>query len=67
MKFILALSATLLLVGCEERYRYPCQDPNNWESAQCQKPQCEVSRTCPDNIFKDKELLKTVNMKGGSK
>lgn len=49
-----------ILVACgqEVPYRYPCQDPANWESAQCQKPQCEVDRTCPDQIFKNFEELK---------
>jgi hypothetical protein len=39
--------------GCEERYRYPCQDPKNWETAQCQRPICEIHRQCPDLIFKE--------------
>lgn len=42
-----------LAAGCEERYRYPCQNPANWETAQCQKPLCEVHRQCPDLIFKE--------------
>ena len=37
----------LLLAGCEQRYRYACQDPGNWESAQCQKPLCEVNPLLP--------------------
>jgi hypothetical protein len=43
----------LFAAGCEERYRYPCQDPKNWESAECKKPLCEVHRQCPDLIFKE--------------
>lgn len=48
----LALSA-VYMTGCEQRYRYPCQDPANWKAAECQKPVCEVHRECPDSIFKD--------------
>ena len=48
----LALSA-VYMTGCEQKYRYPCQDPENWKSAECQKPLCEVHRDCPDIIFKD--------------
>jgi hypothetical protein len=44
----------LIAVGCEQKYRYPCQDPENWKSAECQKPKCEVHRDCPDIIFKDR-------------
>ena len=73
MKYIILACIPILLAGCDlEVYRYPCQDPANWDSAQCQKPQCEVSRTCPEHIFKDKEILKTIatttgTMKGGCK
>ena len=36
----------------EERFRYPCQDPNNWSKDICQKPLCDVTRTCPEHVFK---------------
>lgn len=35
-----------------DRFRYPCQDPANWDKAICQKPQCDITRTCPEHIFK---------------
>lgn len=35
-----------------DRYRYPCQDPANWEKEMCKFPQCDVNRTCPEHIFK---------------
>lgn len=35
-----------------DRFRYPCQDPNNWDKAICQKPACDVTRTCPEHVFK---------------
>lgn len=47
----LLLCASVMLVGCEQYYRYPCQDPNNWELDECKKPLCEVNRDCPDLIF----------------
>jgi len=43
----------LFAAGCQERYRYPCQDVNNWDKPMCQKPLCEVHRQCPDLIFKE--------------
>jgi hypothetical protein len=49
---VLALPV-LFAAGCEERYRYPCQDPKNWDQPMCQKPLCEVHRQCPDLIFKE--------------
>jgi hypothetical protein len=50
----LALSA-VYMTGCKQKYRYPCQDPENWKAAECQKPVCEVHRDCPDIIFKDRQ------------
>lgn len=44
------------LVGCTDRFRYPCQDPDNWENAECKKPICEVTRTCPEMILKAKNI-----------
>jgi hypothetical protein len=35
-----------------DRFRYPCQNPDNWETPQCQKPRCDVTRTCPEHVFK---------------
>ena len=35
-----------------DRFRYPCQDPSNWNKEFCQKPLCDVTRTCPEHIFK---------------
>jgi len=48
----LAFVALVMLAGCDQSYRYPCQDPRNWEKEQCQRPMCEVNRDCPDHIFK---------------
>lgn len=35
-----------------DRFRYPCQNPDNWDKPMCQKPACDVTRTCPEHIFK---------------
>jgi hypothetical protein len=35
-----------------DRYRYPCQDPSNWDKDICKMPICDVNRTCPEHIFK---------------
>jgi len=56
-KVILTLAAVLgafcmgLLSGCNDSYRYPCQDPANWESADCKPPICTASGTCPEDIY----------------
>ena len=35
-----------------DRFRYPCQDPANWDKDICKLPLCDVTRTCPQHIFK---------------
>lgn len=49
MKYVLFLLISLL-VACDERYRYPCQDPENWGEKQCQKPFCSANGTCPEDL-----------------
>jgi hypothetical protein len=48
---LLALPLALAFFG-NDRFRYPCQDPDNWDKPFCQKPACDVTRTCPEHIFK---------------
>ena len=52
VKYLVIFSAILTVMGCQERYRYPCQDPANWEKEMCKKPLCDVTRTCPEHVFK---------------
>lgn len=49
--FLLALPLSLAIFG-GDRFRYPCQDPANWDKDFCKKPICDVTRTCPEHIFK---------------
>ena len=45
----------VLLVGCDDRYRYPCQDPKNWSDPDCKPPICTASGTCPEMLVKPEE------------
>ena len=47
MKYLLLL---LMLSGCGDNYRYYCQNPDNFNAAQCQKPRCEFDQTCPEYL-----------------
>jgi hypothetical protein len=42
----------LVLTGCgyDGHYRYPCQDPANWENAECKPPVCTVNGACPEDL-----------------
>jgi len=52
LKRIAILFITLSINGCGDEYRYHCQDPKHFGDAQCQKPACEFSQTCPDYLAK---------------
>jgi len=47
MKYLLVV---LLLVGCSDSYRYACQNPDNFHKAECQKPKCLFTQTCPEYL-----------------
>jgi hypothetical protein len=48
-KLLIIISA-LALTGCESRYRYACQDPENFETEQC-KVDCKGDGTCPADVY----------------
>lgn len=48
---ILFVSLILSSCGYEGRYRYECQDPANWESSECNPPECKVTGTCTTDII----------------
>jgi hypothetical protein len=47
MKYLLLF---LLLAGCEDRYRYKCQNPEHFHAAECQKPKCLFTQMCPEYL-----------------
>mgnify|MGYP003340282703 CR=1 FL=1 len=50
--FLLLLLPIGLAIFSGDRFRYPCQDPANWDKDICKMPLCDVTRTCPEHIFK---------------
>lgn len=50
--FLLLLLPLTLAMFSGDRFRYPCQDPANWDKDFCKVPICDVTRTCPEHIFK---------------
>jgi hypothetical protein len=46
----LMLAVTLTSCGFQGSYRYSCQDPANWELAECNPPICEPSGTCSRDL-----------------
>lgn len=50
MKILALLLAVVALAGCEERYRYFCQNPDNFHKEPCQKPRCQFTQQCPEYL-----------------
>jgi hypothetical protein len=46
----LAVCIALLVSGCSDMYRYPCQNPDNWDHKVCKKPYCSANGTCPEDL-----------------
>jgi len=49
MKYLF-VSLLVMLVGCQDQYRYVCQNPDNFHKAECQKPKCLFTQTCPEYL-----------------
>lgn len=43
-------SSLLFLVSCDAKFRYPCQDPDNWGKKACQRPYCTAIGACPEDL-----------------
>ena len=50
MKKLALILSLIALMGCEERYRYYCQDPKNFQAKRCQRPDCLFTQDCPDYL-----------------
>lgn len=50
MRNLVLILSLLALTGCEDRYRYFCQNPKNFAEKRCQRPQCLFSQDCPDYL-----------------
>jgi hypothetical protein len=53
MKLLITAGLALLLTACDYRYRYPCQNVENWGESKCKKPLCEVHQECPHHVLGD--------------
>lgn len=53
------------LFGCNGYYRYPCQDPKNFNNEECVEPRCKFDGHCLEDIYGDKYeyVQKWVDMK----
>jgi hypothetical protein len=50
MKTALLVLALVALAGCENSYRYECQNPDNFHKPDCMKPKCLFTQQCPEYL-----------------
>lgn len=50
MRSLVLILSLLALAACEDRYRYPCQNPDNFGKEECQKPKCQFTQQCPEYL-----------------
>lgn len=50
MRYFAIIAAIMALAGCDDRYRYPCQNPDNFHAPDCQKPKCQFTQQCPEYL-----------------
>ena len=58
----LLLASSLTSCGYSGFFRYPCQDPKNWELEECKPPICTATQTCPVDLVKTTQLEGTPNV-----
>lgn len=53
MKKLLLVFGIFILSSCgyDGSYRYSCQDPENWESKECNPPLCKVDGACTEALL----------------
>ena len=64
IKYVLAallLAISLTSCGYSGFFRYPCQDPKNWELEDCKPPICTATQTCPVDLVKTTQPEGTPN------
>ena len=47
---IIILPLSLAFFG-GDKFRYPCQDPDNWGKSECEPPICKVDGACTDVLL----------------
>jgi hypothetical protein len=49
----LVFLSVFILASCgyEGKYRYSCQDPENWGKTECEPPICEVDGNCTKTLL----------------
>ncbi len=64
LKWAILMPVFVLLSGCSENYRYPCQDPDNWDEKFCKKPYCSANGTCPEDLTHYEKKNMSIDSKG---
>lgn len=50
-RLILVFALLIASCGYDGKYRYECQDPENWSKSECEPPICEVDGACTKTLL----------------
>lgn len=50
----------MMVVGCDGHYRYPCQDPNNWDKAECNNEVCKAEGECTADVLGSTQTVENI-------
>jgi hypothetical protein len=56
--FVCAILTACSKYTFQDIYRYPCQDPANWQTPECLPPNCEAFDICTKDVLADTPLFK---------
>jgi len=51
MKLLPIMLIAVSACGYDGKYRYPCQDPENWGKSECEPPECKVDGACTETLL----------------
>ena len=58
---VILVIAVLSGCGYQGFYRYPCQEPANWQREECVAPVCNASDTCTTDLLPEEMTDAPVN------
>lgn len=51
LSFVFVSLVVLSACGYDGKYRYACQDPENWGKTECEPPACKVDGACTATLL----------------
>ena len=56
---IILVVGIIYVFAAPDVFRYPCQDPANWDLAECKPPLCQATGACTENLISNGDDIVT--------